>query len=43
MNLNAGYQFVTYYNCDCEWNSKYCDENHRVTVKIPKSVLDQYK
>lgn len=34
---------VSYYTCNCDWRSKYCDENHMAFVTIPMSVLDEYK
>jgi hypothetical protein len=37
-----GWITVQYYNCACEWVSKYCDENHRAVANIPLSVLRKY-
>lgn len=36
-------QYVTYYTCDCDFLSKYCDEHHLSGALIPVSVLDQYR
>lgn len=33
---------VSWYNCECEWLSDYCDENHRVYATVPVSVLKEY-
>lgn len=34
---------VYWYNCDCDWLSKYCDEHHRATARIPLAVLRSYE
>lgn len=33
---------VRWYNCNCEWVSKYCDKHHTEVALIPKDVLKQY-
>lgn len=33
---------VSWYTCDCEWITKYCDEEHYATAVVPKSVLSEY-
>ena len=33
---------VWYYDHECEWLTKYCDEFHRVYVRVPLSVLKEY-
>ena len=30
---------VSWTDCDCDWETKYCDENHRRTTRIPRSAL----
>lgn len=30
---------VSWTDCDCEWMTSYCDENHRRTTRIPRSAL----
>jgi len=35
--------YVGWYDHDCEWLTKYCDEHHRVGAMVPMSVLSQYK
>ena len=30
---------VSWTDCDCEWGTSYCDEYHRRTTRIPRSVL----
>ena len=30
---------VSWTDCDCEWETKYCDENHRRMTRIPRSAL----
>ncbi len=34
---------VAWYEHDCPWLSKYCDENHLVTAMVPESVLASYR
>lgn len=34
---------VSWYNCDCDYTSKYCDEYHKSYARIPKFVLEQYE
>lgn len=33
---------VSWYEHDCDWITKYCDEEHRRSAFVPVSVLDQY-
>lgn len=33
---------VRYYTCSCEWTSKYCDEEHTATARVPLWVLANY-
>lgn len=33
---------VAWYDHDCDWLTKYCDENHRKFAWIPMSVVRQY-
>lgn len=33
---------VPRYACNCDWVTKYCDEEHRVYAKVPVSVLMPY-
>jgi hypothetical protein len=33
---------VTWYEHDCEWITKYCDEHHARTALVPRDVLAQY-
>lgn len=35
--------YVSWYEHSCDWLTKYCDEYHRVTARVPVSVLNQYK
>ena len=30
---------VSWADCDCEWETKYCNENHRRWSRVPRSVL----
>ena len=30
---------VFWYDCDCEWITKYCEENHRRSALVPRGVL----
>lgn len=34
--------WVSWYNHNCEYISKYCDEYHRVGASVPLSVLSEY-
>ena len=34
---------VRYYDCECEWRTKYCDEYHVRVVRIPLSVVREYE
>ena len=36
------YITVSWYDCDCEWTTKYCDEEHRRYARVPVSVLRTY-
>lgn len=36
-------RYVSWYICNCEWTSKYCDENHRAGANVPLSVLESYE
>lgn len=40
--MSARTKRVTWYEHDCEWITKYCDENHTVSALVPMSVLRQY-
>ena len=30
---------VYFYDCNCDWISKYCDDHHQVSVRVPISYL----
>jgi hypothetical protein len=30
---------VFWYDCDCEWVTKYCEEFHRRSALVPRGVL----
>lgn len=34
--------WVSWYTCDCDYISKYCDDYHRVGALVPVSVLEPY-
>jgi len=34
--------YVSWYEHDCDWITKYCDEYHRSSALVPASVLAQY-
>lgn len=34
---------VSWYEHDCDWISKYCDDYHRVFSAVPVSILAHYK
>ena len=34
---------VRYYDCKCDWRTKYCDEYHVRVVRIPLSVIREYE
>jgi hypothetical protein len=34
---------VTYTDCECPWQTKYCEENHTKTALIPADVLECYR
>ena len=34
---------VSWYDCDCPWWTKLCDEFHRKSCLIPKSVLREWE
>lgn len=34
---------VYWYECDCDWLTKFCDEFHRRTADIPLDVLKEYQ
>lgn len=34
---------VSWYDCDCEWLSKYCDDHHRKYAHVPVEVLEKYR
>ena len=34
---------VRYYDCQCEWRNKYCDEFHPRLVRVPLSVIREYE
>lgn len=36
-------QYVTYYTCNCDYLSKYCDEHHLSGALVPVSILEQYR
>lgn len=40
--MNEDTVTVSWTECNCEWGSKYCDENHRVYATVPVSVLKEY-
>lgn len=33
---------VSWYDHDCDWITKYCDEYHTRSALVPLSVLEQY-
>lgn len=33
---------VSWYGCDCDRLTKYCDENHRRYALIPRDVLEEF-
>lgn len=35
-------RFVSWYEHDCDWITKYCDEHHQRYATIPVDVLEQY-
>lgn len=41
--MNEETRYVSWYICNCEWSSKYCDENHRAGANVPISVLESYE
>lgn len=34
---------VSWYDCDCEWLLKYCDDYHRTYASVPVKVLEKYR
>ena len=34
---------VYWQDCDCEWSTKYCEENHSKSARIPLEVLRRYE
>jgi hypothetical protein len=34
--------WVTWYDCDCAFISKYCDENHVSRALVPVAVLNKF-
>lgn len=34
--------YVSWYDCDCDYISKYCDEYHSVGASVPLWVLRPY-
>lgn len=35
--------YVQWYQHDCPWITKYCDEYHKVGAQVPVSILNDYK
>lgn len=35
--------WVTWYEHDCDWISKYCDEFHAVRAKVPIAELEKWR
>jgi hypothetical protein len=35
--------YVSWYEHDCDYLTKYCDEYHKVGARIPLEILTQYK
>lgn len=33
---------VHWYSCDCDYLSKYCEDNHRQVASVPEYVLTPY-
>lgn len=33
---------VHWYEHNCEWLTKYCDDHHMVSASVPKAVLRKY-
>lgn len=33
---------VHWYDCNCEWITKYCDEYHQKSAYIPADVVREY-
>lgn len=36
------FRYVSWFPCDCDWVTKYCEENHHASARIPVSVLNEY-
>jgi hypothetical protein len=34
---------ATWYDCDCEWTTKFCEEDHQHSAQIPVDVLEEYE
>ena len=34
---------VTWYTCDCDWRTKYCEQAHSASADIPVRVLEEYR
>ena len=34
---------VTWYEHDCQWLTKYCDEHHARTAWVPLAIVKQYE
>lgn len=34
---------VSWFTCTCEWTTKFCEENHRATARVPLAVLAHYR
>lgn len=41
--MSTDYVNVSWYTCDCDWWTKYCDEHHRASARVPIDVLEEYK
>lgn len=33
---------IHWYDCNCDWLTKYCDEHHLRTARTPREILDRY-
>lgn len=34
---------VSWYTCNCDYLSKYCDEYHQASALVPASVLEEHR
>lgn len=35
--------YVSWYTCNCDWLTKYCDDHHQAGAFIPRTILEQYR